>query len=184
MKNAIAAILFFVAGMSPACADRVIGIADGDTLTVLHDRRPLKIRLANIDAPEKAQPFGQVAKHSLSDLCYGKDAEVDVKTSDRYGRAVAEVTCAGVQVNRAQVERGLAWVYERYNKDSGMDALQEDAKRARKGLWSDPRAVPPWEFRRPVALWKKLLPGESSGCITGPRGGRYQIIEGKKQYGC
>ncbi len=93
---------------APAFADQVVGIADGDTLTVLHDQKPLKIRLANIDAPEKKQAFGQRSRQSLSDMCYRKDATYNVQNIDRYGRTVAVVTCAGVEVNRAQVERGLA----------------------------------------------------------------------------
>ena len=143
MKKAVILALCLLVPAAPALADRVIGIADGDTLTVLYDRRPLKIRLANIDAPEKAQPFGQIAKRSLAELCFGKNADVDVQTHDRYGRTVAEVTCPGVQVNRAQVERGMAWVYERYNKDRTTGLLQNEAKTARRRLWSDAKAVPP-----------------------------------------
>lgn len=132
----------------PAHADPVIGIADGDTLTVLHDRQPVKIRLANIDAPEKKQPFGQRSKQSLSDLCWQKDATYQVEAKDRYGRTVAIVSCGGVEVNRAQVERGLAWVYPRYNRDPGLPALQEQAREGKRGLWADPSPIPPWEWRR------------------------------------
>lgn len=127
---------------------QVIGIADGDTLTLLVDQRPLKIRLANIDAPEKAQAFGQRSKESLSDLCWGKDASYQPQTIDRYGRTVAVVTCAGVEANRAQVERGMAWVYPKYNKDDSLPALQDAARDGRRGLWTDPEPVPPWEWRR------------------------------------
>ncbi|MES2103917.1 MAG: thermonuclease family protein [Pseudomonadota bacterium] len=102
----------------PSFADKVIGVADGDTLTVLHAGKPLKIRLADIDAPEKKQAFGQVSKQSLSDMCFGKDATYQKRTVDRYGRIVARVTCAGVDVNREQVDKGLAWVYPRYNRDT------------------------------------------------------------------
>jgi endonuclease YncB( thermonuclease family) len=78
-----------------------------DTLTVLQDGRPARIRLANVDAPEKRQGFGERAKQSFSDLCYRKDAVLKIVSTDRYGRAVALVWCAGIDVNRAQVERGL-----------------------------------------------------------------------------
>lgn len=61
-------------------AHKVIGIADGDTLTLLVDNRPLKVRLANVDAPEKAQAFGNRSRQSLSDLCFGKNAAY--KTQD------------------------------------------------------------------------------------------------------
>ena len=122
----VLAFLFVVA--VPAFADQVIGIADGDTLTVLHNRKPLKIRLANIDAPEKKQPFGERSKQSLSDICYRKNATYSIQDVDRYGRTVAVVTCDGVEANRAQVERGFAWVYTRYNKDESLPALQAEAK--------------------------------------------------------
>lgn len=129
-------------------AAQVIGIADGDTLTVLEEQRQVKIRLANIDAPEKRQAFGQRSKESLSDLCFGKDATYQVQDVDRYDRTVAVVTCAGIEVNRAQVERGLAWVYPKYNKDRSLPALQDTARAGRRGLFADPEPVPPWEFRR------------------------------------
>ncbi len=131
----------------PAFADQVIGIADGDTLTVLHEGRPLRIRLGNIDAPEKAQAFGEKSKQSLSDLCYRQDATYTTQAVDRYGRTVAVVTCAGVNVNRMQVELGMAWVYTQYNQDRSLMALQEQAKSAHRGLWIDKDPVPPWTYR-------------------------------------
>ena len=67
----------------PAYAHQVIGIADGDTLTLLVDKRPLKIRLANIDAPEKAQAFGERSRQSLSELCFGKDASYATQEIDQ-----------------------------------------------------------------------------------------------------
>lgn len=132
----------------PASAHQVIGVSDGDTLTLLVDRKPLKVRLANIDAPEKVQAFGNVSRQSLSALCFGKDASYQVQDIDRYGRTVAEVTCGGVNANRAQVERGMAWVYPKYNKDRALPAIQDQAREGRRGLWVDASPIPPWEFRR------------------------------------
>jgi micrococcal nuclease len=132
-----------------ACqAHKVVGVADGDTLTILQDNRQVKIRLANIDAPEKSQPFGQRSKQSLSNLCWKKDAQYETQDVDRYGRVVAVVTCDGVEVNRAQVKRGMAWVYPRYNKDRSLPAIQESAAANHSGLWRDPNPVPPWEYRK------------------------------------
>lgn len=125
----------------------VISISDGDTLTVLHDQQQVKIRLAEIDAPEKAQAFGARAKQSLSDLCFGKQAEVVPQSSDRYGRTVARVRCDGIDANAEQVRRGMAWVFDRYVTDRILYALQDEARTARRGLWSDPAPVPPWEWR-------------------------------------
>ena len=143
----------------PAIAVDVIGIADGDTLTVLLNGRPARIRLANIDAPEERQAFGSLARDSLAKLCHREAAVVNVVSTDRYGRAVALVSCAGINVNRAQVERGLAWVDTRYNQDAAMPALQKVAMARRRGLWSQARPIPPWEFRRRPAV---AAPGKSS----------------------
>ena len=126
----------------------VIGIADGDTLTVLENQKQVKIRLANIDAPEKKQAFGDRSHQSLAEMCFRKDATYQAQTIDRYGRTVAVVICDGVEANRAQVERGMAWVYDRYNKDASLPLLQEKAKAEKRGLWADPDPTPPWEFRR------------------------------------
>lgn len=150
MRTLIFQFFIFIAALSvgSVAAHPVIGISDGDTLTVLVDKKPVKIRLANIDAPEKAQAFGQRSRESLSDLCWGKDATYEVQDIDRYRRAVAAVTCAGVEANRAQVERGMAWVYTKYNKDPSLPVMQERARVERRGLWRDVDPVPPWEFRR------------------------------------
>lgn len=170
----------------PSYAHQVIGIADGDTMTLLVDRKPLKIRLSDIDAPEKKQAFGQRSKESLSDLCWGKDAAYRTQTVDRYGRTVARVTCGGVDANRVQVERGMAWVYSRYSKDAALPTVQQTAKSSHKGLWVDAAPVPPWEFRHPVKQvnYQSTPTANESTCQTGPRGGRFQIINGRKRYGC
>lgn len=141
-------LLIFTLAMSSAHAVPVIGIQDGDTLTVLHERRPIRIRLAFVDSPEKLQSFGQQAKQSLSDLCYRKNALLKIISIDKYGRAVALVSCAGVDVNRVQVERGLAWVRTNYNQDPSLLALQAAAAAKRRGLWVESHPVPPWTFRR------------------------------------
>lgn len=126
----------------------VIGVSDGDTLTVLHDQQQIKIRLAEIDAPEKAQPFGARSKQSLSNMCFGKAVEVSPRTLDRYGRTVARVRCDGVDANAEQVRSGMAWVYDRYVTDRSLYNLQEEARAARHGLWADPSPTPPWEWRK------------------------------------
>lgn len=134
--------------MSAALLCLVIAIADGDTLTCLtDDKRQVKVRLSEIDAPERKQPFGTKSRESLADLCYEKRATIQVVTTDRYGRTVGRVTCAGVDANTAQVRRGLAWVYDRYVTDRSLYALQDEARAEGRGLWSGPSPVPPWAWR-------------------------------------
>ena len=127
---------------------KVIGIADGDTMTVLVERQLVKVRLSEIDAPERGQPFGNRSKQSLSDLCFDKTATLDYKGKDRYGRTLARVYCDGIDANAEQVRQGMAWVYRVYApKDSPLYAAEDEAKRARRGLWADVEPVPPWEWR-------------------------------------
>lgn len=126
----------------------VVGISDGDTLTGLtSERHQLRIRLAEVDAPESSQAFGQQSKRSLSELCYGKVARLAIQGEDRYGRKVANVTCSGESAQQHQLKAGMAWVYDRYVVDKSLYVLQNNARRERKGLWADPAAQPPWDFR-------------------------------------
>ncbi len=126
---------------------RVVGVADGDTITVLRDHEQIKVRLNEIDAPEKAQAFGNKSKQSLSELCFDKTATLDDKGKDRYGRTLARVTCDGIDANTEQVRRGMAWVYDKYVTDKSLYAIQDEAKAARRGLWADAEPMPPWEWR-------------------------------------
>ena len=129
---------------------RVVGVADGDTLTVLDGNKGLtKIRLHQIDAPEKKQDFGQRSKQSLSELVYGKQVRVEVFDTDHYGRKVGKVWVNGTDANLEQVKRGMAWVYEKYANDPAYFAAERAAKSGRVGLWNQPNPIPPWVFRHP-----------------------------------
>jgi endonuclease YncB( thermonuclease family) len=150
---ALAAAALIAAGQ-PAFAERiagrVVGVADGDTLTVLTDhKRQVRVRLAGIDTPERRQPYGTRARQVLSALAFGRSAEVEVEDTDRYGRSVGRVRVGGRDVNAEMVRRGAAWVYVRYNRDPALVALEAKARVARRGLWALPEAerVPPWEWR-------------------------------------
>ncbi len=127
----------------------MVSVHDGDTLTVLIEQRQMKVRLTEIDAPELGQPFGTRSKQSLSELCFGKTAALDVRGRDRYKRALARVTCAGTDANAEQVRRGYAWIYTRYTRaDSPLFAIEGEARAAHRGLWADATPVPPWSWRR------------------------------------
>jgi endonuclease YncB( thermonuclease family) len=127
---------------------KVVGVSDGDTLTVLDSSKTQhKIRLHQIDAPEKNQDYGQRSKQSLSDLVYGKQVTVSVVTTDKYGRKVGKVTVNGTDANLEQVKRGMAWVYKQYASDPAYFAAEDEARKAKVGLWSQPNPTPPWEFR-------------------------------------
>lgn len=130
---------------------RVVGITDGDTIKVVAEGKQIKIRLHGIDAPEKGQPFGSVATQGLGSLLAGRQVSFERTDTDRYGRTVALITADGIDVNRAMVANGLAWVFTRYCKQAFCAEWQRDeqaAKAARKGLWHDPEPVAPWEWRK------------------------------------
>lgn len=141
--------LLTVTAGADTLSGRVVGIADGDTITVLVERQQVKVRLVEIDAPEKAQAFGNRSKQSLSEMCFDKEAQIQEKSKDRYGRTLGRVYCAGMDTSAEQVRRGMAWVYRKYApKDSPLYAIEDEAKAARRGLWVDADPMPPWEWRR------------------------------------
>lgn len=132
---------------------KVVGIADGDTFTLLTaDKQQLKVRLAEIDTPERAQPFGTRSRQALSDLIFAKDVLVIQQDMDRYGRLVGHVYIGDTHVNRKLVQDGMAWVYRQYSKDKTLLQDEQEARQAKRGLWSLPSTdqVPPWEWRRGI----------------------------------
>ena len=132
----------------------MVGIADGDTLTLLDAGKSThRIRIDGIDAPERTQAYGQRARQSLADLSQGRTAHAECPKSDRYGRAVCRVTVDGVDVGLEQIRRGLAWHYKKYAHEqplaerSSYAGAEERARAARLGLWAMPTAEPPWDYR-------------------------------------
>lgn len=126
----------------------VIRVLDGDTIEVLQDKKPVRIRLANIDAPEKKQAFGRWSTNQLKGLVAAQPVTVTYTQTDRYGRIIGRVfTMNGTEASRFMVQSGAAWVYERYNADKALPALQREAQTHKRGLWIDSQPVPPWEWR-------------------------------------
>jgi len=130
---------------------KVVGIADGDTLTLLlPDHTQKRVRLAGIDAPESKQPYGQKSRQALAEMVFGKDVAVRVVDTDRYGRWVADVYAGAGHVNAEMVRGGYAWVYREFARDPKLFAAEEEARSARRGIWGLPGAerMPPWEWRK------------------------------------
>lgn len=158
MKSVFIALLALLAG-SPALADtfnaKVIAVLDGDTLLVLRDGAKVKVRMANIDAPEKDQAFGMQSRQSLVDMVLKKQVSINSQAVDQYGRVVGLVTEGGRSVNEEQVRRGMAWEYSHFHSDKSYIALQQAAQQSRRGLWSQGAPQAPW-------LWRKTHPAEKS----------------------
>ncbi|MCZ5702332.1 thermonuclease family protein [Escherichia coli] len=111
-------------------------------------KKPVRIRLANIDAPEKKQAFGCWSANQLKALLAAQPVTVTYTQRDRYGRIIGRVfTTNGTDASRFMVKSGAAWVYERYNADESLPALQREAQEQKRGLWADSNPVPPWEWR-------------------------------------
>ena len=143
------AILLQVAVIATTITGRVVTVADGDTLTLLTaDKRQVRVRLAEIDAPEKAQAYGQRAKQALSAMVFGRDVRIAVQTTDRYGRTVGRVYVGDVDVNAALVRAGMAWAYRQYLRDRSLVQLEAQARADKVGLWADASPTPPGEYRR------------------------------------
>lgn len=141
-------VLILLPSFSWAWSGEVVGIMDGDTITVLNSKtiKDVKIRLYGIDCPEKGQAFGKRAKQFTS-----KVVEVKVMDTDRYGRTVALVAVNKQILNEELLKAGYAWVYYQYCHEMICHAwadYQFAAKLDKRGLWHDPNSIPPWEFRR------------------------------------
>jgi endonuclease YncB( thermonuclease family) len=152
IKNIITGLLFLVASIAvhaETLRGKVVHIADGDTLTILvAGNKQIKIRLAGIDTPEKAQPFGNKAKQVLAALAFQKQALIEVETKDLYGRTVGTVIVKGTDVNAELVRQGMAWVYRKYTNDQKLYALESEAKLAKRGLWATDHPIEPWLWRK------------------------------------
>lgn len=128
---------------------KVVGVSDGDTFTCLtNDKQQLKIRMNQIDAPEKNQDFGQASKKALSAMIFGKVVGLKTNGTDKYGRTIAEAFYDGKNINKAMVAGGYAWAYREYMTDNEYASLETTARSNTTGLWSQPNPTYPSDFRR------------------------------------
>lgn len=128
----------------------VVSVLDGDTIEVLHNQHPERIRLSGIDCPEKGQAFGKRAKQAASELVYGKEVTLQTHGQDKYHRTLADVFLRnGTHVNHELVKDGWCWWYRKYApENTELEKLEKDARDAKKGLWADPAPIPPWVYRK------------------------------------
>ena len=177
--RAIPAAILLLAFAGPAFAQpetfsgRVTGVEDGDTLSVSREGAVVEVRLDGSDAPEVGQPFGDEARKFVIMLVLGKTAMVIVRFAGRRGRAIAEVILPdGRSLNQEVVRAGYAWHFTRHSTSPGLVALEEEARDARRGLWTGERPVPPWEWDTNAAARRTLpsLRGRRGGGCAGRRG--------------
>ena len=165
MKIFYAAILLSLFNIAQAeeFIGKVITVLDGDTLQVLRSGHPVKIRLAGIDAPESAQEYGDLSRQSLAQLVLHKPVHIHTLAVDDYGRLVAEVTLDGLNINHEQVRRGMAWAYSFFHNDKTVNALEQAARAAKRGLWAQANPIVPNQWRHAHAQPSPKI-AQNSGC--------------------
>lgn len=136
------------AAFGETISGRVVAVADGDTLTILDAaKKQYRIRLSEIDAPERKQAFGTQSRKSLAELCLKKPAQIAIQGKER-AHHIGDVTCAGIDASAEQVRRGMAWVSaRRTGPASPLYELETHARLRQIGLWAKPKPMAPWEWR-------------------------------------
>ena len=152
-QTAFLITLFFVftgAQIIQNIQGKVVGVSDGDTITILtKDNVQIKVRLEGIDCPEKKQAFGQKAKQFTSDMAFGKNVTLKKSGQDRYGRTLGYIILPdNKNLNKEILKAGFAWHFKKYNKDAELANLEIQARKSKRGLWSDPNPIAPWDFRK------------------------------------
>ena len=148
LKTSFLLSIFFCAWIEAATSLSDIKVIDGDTIHADHNGERIKIRLVEIDAPEMDQPFGQKSKSYLKDLLKNKSITFLSNGKDRYGRVLATIYSNQTNVNNSMVKFGMAWVYDRYVKNTDLYKDQNLAKDQNLGLWSQSSPIAPWEWRK------------------------------------
>lgn len=161
---------------------KVVAVFDGDTVLVKRASGLVKIRLAEIDAPEKAQAFGETSKRSLSEMVSGKQVKIVGRAVDQYGRMVAHLAVNGLDVNAEQIRRGMAWEYSNRHSNRALIALQEEARQAPRGLWALSDPTPPWEWRKLHPNIAGERPKTAVPADTAPSGTTSGLTCGGKKY--
>ncbi|EHJ1703264.1 TPA: thermonuclease family protein [Enterobacter roggenkampii] len=129
---------------------KIVRVLDGDTVEILAGNVATRVRLNGIDAPEKAQPFGQRSRQALTAIVGGKTVLAVGEKRDRYGRLLATLILDGRDINATQVYSGMAWVYRYKGLATEPEYLryERDARTARRGLWSEKEPVEPSNWRQ------------------------------------
>jgi len=148
----ILCLFIVLLSVDPAFAwdGKCVSVADGDTITAMHDGKGERIRLYGIDSPENGQDFGNRSKQFTSEMVFGKIVTVVPRDTDRYGRTVGMVYVGGRSLNEELLRSGYAWVYLEYCKDdfcSSWKDIEAGARAVDAGLWSHKEPIPPWEYR-------------------------------------
>ena len=156
MLTLLAALALPAGAMAESIEGHAIAVLDGDTFEFRDAADTItRVRLSQIDAPEKHQAFNQASNHSLTELIQGKAVRVEISGTGRQGGCIGTVWLGDVDINLEQVKRGMAWASAKPSTDSRYFDAEKDARLARRGIWSEDGAVPPWEYRNLEIRWRE-----------------------------
>ncbi len=161
MKKLLPLLLLFLSfAQAETFQCKVVGITDNYTITCLTEaKKQVKVRLYQIDAPESDQAYGQKAKQALSDMIYSKTVDIENKGLDRHKRTLGVIWLENnnritphdvfaFDINHNMIKQGYAWYYPFTKKNPHYQQAEQEAKEAKRGLWADKYAMPPWEWRK------------------------------------
>ncbi len=159
MKQIALVLLIFILFSLVACDDfnfssvyerKVTKVLDGDSFNILQQGKEIRIRLAEIDAPEHGQAMGKKSKQALEKLVAGKLVVIEEFDRDQYGRIVGHVYLKDVWINAKLVQQGHAYVYTRYAVSKKLYEFQAEAQKYKRGVWLLPeqQRIEPWEWRK------------------------------------
>ena len=128
---------------------------DGDSFVGKRQNgQSVPVRISGIDAPERGQSGSRQADRALRSMLGERLLELRVVKRDRYGRLVGRLLADGTDVGLQLVRQGLAWHFKRYEHEQapGVRRQYRQAQRSARdqgiGIWKNPNALPPWEWRR------------------------------------
>lgn len=121
---------------------------DGDTVKVNDRGREYKLRLTDIDAPERNQAYGLKSRRALMQFCKNAEVKVYVSGQDKYQRSLGKLHCNKLDASEFMVENGHAWFNRRYSMDYMLALLEDEARKNKLGLWNAKKPTPPWVWRK------------------------------------
>ena len=132
----------------PAFALEITYFYDGDTVKIQDGMRDYKLRLTDIDAPERNQGYGKKSRRALMQLCLGANIHVTSMGYDKYQRTLGKLKCNNTDASVFLIKNGHAWFNRRYSMDYTLDLAEQVARKNKLGLWEAQQQTPPWVWRK------------------------------------
>jgi endonuclease YncB( thermonuclease family) len=141
-------VLLMVACSLPVFAAEITYFYDGDTVKIKDETYEYKLRITDIDAPERNQTYGKKSRRALMDFCKEANIYVAISGYDKYDRKLGKLLCNQQDVSKHMVKYGHAWFNKRYSMDYSLALLQDEARKNKLGLWQAQQQTPPWVWRK------------------------------------